>query len=454
MGANDPEYPFHRVLREFLEDHQRLVDNYPQLTLRIISTSPLIVTQDGEHTVELMEIQDKVVALIQNGQAGPTLASGGSLETLPCAVLLDNYIPKVVWSKDGTLSADIECSFPRVALYSELGPDETIPSFQAGFPLFQTEPYDFLLKNIEQIMIVDVSNQLQPPRGVNRPQGKGKTQGTKGVDGSYQPNVGEAGDKSAIEANASDQGRSNLGRVKWGNHDQSSDDEGEPQSTRATPGIGVAGIHGRDNMQKLKETRNMYHTAQSQESITDLLFKSGPEIHKQFEIDTSSPMDKVHVNGGQGSSSAGIKIEAATGHSLGSRKKSEVKVPASTTDGVLLKKRSPSEQLSGQNESGEAVNGSRAFHNLGEGAFSADQRGPQKRLKTGSAIDGPRGLLADPSANSLTYEELLASLNPEAPLLSWHEVCFSAATVQRLKDRLLGAVNSHADAGHPKNKAT
>lgn len=450
MGANDPKYPFHRVLTEFLGDHQRLVDNYPQLTLRIISTSPLIVTQDGEHTVELMEIQDKVVSLIQNGQAGSALASGGSLESLPCAVLLDNYIPKVVWTKDGNLSADIECSFPRVTLYSELGAEETIPSFQAGFPLFQTEPYDFLLKNIEQIMIVDVSNQLQPARGTNRHTGGAKVKATNATDGPRQIDTDEAYDQKGATISASGQGANSQTRVHWKNHDQSSDDDQGQATTRATPGIGVAGIHGRDNMRRVQETRNKYHTAQSQESITDLLFKSGPEFQKQFKDEKISPMDKMHVNGGQGSA---LKADGPAVHALGSRKKSEVKVPAIPGDGVLLKKRSPSEQLSGQNESGDLVNGSRAFHNLGEGAFSAEQRGPQKKLKTSVASGGLRGLGAETApSTSLTYEELLVSLDPEAPLLSWHEVCFSAATVQRLKSRLLGASQTSADK-HDKPEA-
>lgn len=452
MGANDPEYPLHRVLSEFLEDHQRLVDNYPQLTLRILSTSPLVVTQDGKFTVELLELQEKVTTLIKNGQAGPELASGGSLDTLPCAVILDNYIPKVVWTKDGVLSADIECSFPRVVRYDELGTNEVVPGFQAGFPLFQTEPYDLLLQNIEQIMILDVSTLPDAARVPKRYRGSNHAQSERNPAGQAD-NLGDEGNLHASGGlSSNDHISKHRQGVKWPNTDPSSDDEREEKTnhqTRGTPGIGVAGLNGRDNMRRVKQTRDQYKTAQSQESITDLLFNSGQDTFKDQKSGNSPNRDKLHVNGSQAHVDPNLKSDHPLSPGFGPRKKSEVKHSISKEDSNPLRKRISSEKTN-KDETGEAPGASLRFSNLEEGALSAGLKSPLKRLKTSQTGHPHQNEHQDGSV--LTYQELLVSLNPEAPLLTWGELNFSAAIVKQLKERLSDTTNPSTE--HPPSGPT
>ena len=382
MSAKVSDYSLHEVLKAYLK-RNRVV--YEPIVARVISTSPVQITQDGLCYLELTSF-GKIL------RSDPELAR---LDLQNGQVLLRLLDWKFIYSKipnDVEYYLDIEVK--RYELNDYFDFKIPLKASEACINLLETPPFKRLyeeeLASLKHNIDLDSSDHESPTGESSKKQDSSKVE-TRGDSNSNH-------NKSSLRKKQL-QGRSDKETKENGTGLQSPHKKLDYTEARPTLGLGVSGLNGKEHMKKLRAMKNIYVT-NSQDSLTDqLLFGSTqnlmPNISALCGEEEDSNVNKDMLN--KRSLKDVDEAELPRFHPL-----SESSNPQFVT-------------LSDKDL-------------MGEGDPIKHLKPPPPR----SEITFQQSRCGD----GLNYDELMDCLSPDLGLLRWDELVFGSEVVRFLKGHM------------------
>ena len=388
MKAKAGEFPLHEQLKNYLT---RKEVSYEPIKLRITSRSPYRVSQDGRHFFELNILGEQI-----NSDAQHT-----KLDLAEIALILfleDWRFVLVKSSPSDRLRVDIEA--PKYTLIKKF---DFKPQFSPGdacICLFEISPFRELLEEEQkkaalysegpQLLLPSDCDAAHPLLEPGRLDTRGDASANRNKNSLRRNNSNSKlqGAKESLEKDAA----------------KKRTDPGDFTGQRNLTGLGVSGPQGKNNMQRLRETRSKYIT-NSQESFTDHL------------------VNRSHN-----------KAEMPSLRALYSQKDEDADCPPQ------LGKRENGLQSSPQFKQPSEKGASQIplqVSNIKEQSFagSCPEPLPEKRQVLTHKSEVTFREVSEQSA--INYDELMECLAFDKSLLKWEDMVFAKEVVQHLKNAFI-----------------